>query len=872
MTRKTFIPRTVVSLSIAALFALPYTVAQSQNDAAQTEKKLPSVPVVGVTPIEGLEVPINQVPSNVQILTAKDIEQQGITNVADLLNNNLGSVTVTNAPGNPYQNDISYRGFQATSLLGAPVGISVYFDGIRMNSPFGSTVNWDLIPSNAISSLSLLPGSNPVFGLNTLGGALVVNTKNGKDFEGTSATSTFGSFGRRALRAEKGWQDLEKDADYFLSANWDKQDGYRSHSSSDVQQIYGKARMRNIAHATNGELSFALVNNTLSGTQALPSSMYSNPSSAYTWPDSTENQSGFINLKLNRQLENDQLLAGNIYYQKTRSKSTNSNLEFDDGCFDSSGNLVTTATNCGPGNFSSPGTAKNTLLTAASQANVAPNGAGFARYTGDLNSSLVFGNTKEDTVGISSQWTNLAKLSGKNNSMTLGSSLNYSKISYYQETWLAQMIDFQAVINTTNPRYWSPLVNGGTPASGTNGFTLSGLIKNVNLSSKTTNLSLFFTDTLEVNEKLDVTASASYNISLINQNGANNQFLNDDGGARWTSVSGTTFINPAYVGAKSLNSGTGAISTQAAPTGLQQLGPETNSLTGSHKYHRLNPAIGFNFKPNQANNLNIFGGYSESMRAPTSVELSCADPARPCALPTGFNGDPELKAVVARTVELGMRGLLNENTLWNFAVYDTRTSNDIQFMYSGATSLGFFNNVGDTERRGFEAGIARKFDKFFLAANYGFVDAHFRSAFQNANGDDIVAGNKMPGIPNQSLKVRLAYDVNPKFLVGTNVQFVSGQYAYGDETNTNGKTPGYGIANLDLHYKVNDEFKVFCLVNNILDKSYAPYGLIGTDIYNAKVNDKFLTPAPGRAIWVGLNYSFGGKTVEKKNKANVDND
>jgi outer membrane receptor protein involved in Fe transport len=34
--------------------------------------------------------------------------------------------------------------------------------------------------------------------------------------------------------------------------------------------------------------------------------------------------------------------------------------------------------------------------------------------------------------------------------------------------------------------------------------------------------------------------------------------------------------------------------------------------------------------------LNLFGGYSESFRAPTPAELTCADPDDPCNLPNAF--------------------------------------------------------------------------------------------------------------------------------------------------------------------------------------------------------------------------------------------
>ena len=849
-------------IALAVMVALSHThIAMAEETGTEVrEKTLAPVQVIGNTPIEGLEVPVSQVPSNVQILKAQDIEQQGVIDLAELLNNNLGSVTVTNAPGNPYQNDISYRGFQATSILGSPVGLSVYFDGVRMNEAFGSNVNWDLIPMNSISSMSISPGSNPLFGLNTLGGALVVNTKNGKDNAGSSLTGLAGSFGRRAIRFENGWEDTDKDADYFISGNFDKQDGYRKYSNSDVQQLYGKARMRSIGPATNAELSFALVNNSLHGTQALPTAMYDNPRSAYTAPDSTNNLSGFLNLKLKRQLNDAEQIAGNVYYRHTRTRSSNSNLEYDDGCFTASGLDTTCKNDFIPGT----GTAKNIYGWGTT------NPLNFQRYTDNLNSSLIEAVSKQDTLGASAQWTNLGRLGEKDNAMTLGAIASHSSISFSQDTWLARMVDYQTIADRTNPRYYF-----GDIAASSGGFTGSGLIRNVNLSAKSTNFSVFMNDTLTVNEKLDVSASAAYNITVLSQTGQNSQFLNDDGGYSWRDAENLKYYyNPNYLGAYQYRSSSPYFNSNplAAPSRngyTTAAGPHTESLDGSHTYQRLNPAVGFNFKPDPEKMLNIFGGYSESMRAPTPIELSCADPARPCALPTGFNGDPDLKAVVAHTVELGARGTWGADTLWNVAAYDTKTSNDIQFQFSSA-SRGYFANVGDTERRGLEMGVATRLDKLFLAANYGVVDARFRSAFTTAGGVNVVSGYKMPGIANQSVKLRAAYDINPRLLLGTNIRMIGGQYAYGDEDNTHSKVANYTIANLDLHYRLNDNITVFGLVNNVFDKRYSTYGLIGTNVYNATEDDKFRTPAAGRAIWLGMTYHFGGKKPETK--ARVDND
>ena len=219
---------------------------------------LPTAEVVGSTPIDSIGVPLSQFPANAQRISAKDIREQRSSNLADALNDNLGQVSVSNGSGNPYQNDVNYRGFQVSSLLGVPIGVSVYFDGVRMNEPFGSIVNWDLIPMNAMSSVNILPGSNPMFGLNTLGGALVVNTKNGKDYPGTSIDVLGGSFGRKAVSFETGGVDEAHNLDYFAAGNFDKQDGFRDHSGSEVKQLFGKARWRGNEGATQLELSAAL--------------------------------------------------------------------------------------------------------------------------------------------------------------------------------------------------------------------------------------------------------------------------------------------------------------------------------------------------------------------------------------------------------------------------------------------------------------------------------------------------------------------------------------------------------------------------------------------------------------------------------------
>jgi iron complex outermembrane receptor protein len=167
--------------SAIASTAAPLSSPASAADTASgnsTTPQLPQIVVIGNTPLQSFGLPLNQIPSNVQTVGAADLQRQQSLDMVDYLNNNFSGITVSESDGNPFQIDVYYHGFTASPLLGTPEGLSVYVDGVRVNESFGDTVNWDLIPEYAINTVSLISGSNPVFGLNTLGGALSVRTKN----------------------------------------------------------------------------------------------------------------------------------------------------------------------------------------------------------------------------------------------------------------------------------------------------------------------------------------------------------------------------------------------------------------------------------------------------------------------------------------------------------------------------------------------------------------------------------------------------------------------------------------------------------------------------------------------------------------------
>src|SRR5581483_55609 len=129
--------------------------------------------------------------------------------------------------------------------------------------------NWDLIPTSAISTITLIPGSNPAFGLNTLGGSLSIQTKSGFQYPGFGAQAYGGSFGRRAAEAEAGGS--RGGFDYFLTGDWFREDGWRDSSPSKLGQLFGKAGWED--ERSDFDLSYAWAHTDLAGNGFTPQSM-----------------------------------------------------------------------------------------------------------------------------------------------------------------------------------------------------------------------------------------------------------------------------------------------------------------------------------------------------------------------------------------------------------------------------------------------------------------------------------------------------------------------------------------------------------------------------------------------------------------------
>ena len=188
-----------------------------------------------MTPVKGSEISLDKVPGSVSVVSSAEIQNGGSPALQDALQQYVPGAIVSDVTGNPFSVDVQYRGYSASPVEGTPQGLAVYQNGVRINEVFGDTVNWDLIPSNAINSVALVSG-NPLYGLNALGGALNISLKDGFSYHGVESDTRAGSWGRfqEAIQAGKQVDNFAA----YVAVEDIRDNGWRQFSPSDVKRMY----------------------------------------------------------------------------------------------------------------------------------------------------------------------------------------------------------------------------------------------------------------------------------------------------------------------------------------------------------------------------------------------------------------------------------------------------------------------------------------------------------------------------------------------------------------------------------------------------------------------------------------------------------
>ncbi|NDC09479.1 MAG: TonB-dependent receptor [Oxalobacteraceae bacterium] len=799
------------------------------------DKALPAVTVIAPVPVPGVEQPLRELSGNYQTISGEQIRSSQVFNISEFLNRDLGSVHVNDIQGNPFQVDLNYRGFTASPLLGTSQGLSVYVDGVRMNQPFGDVVSWDLIPKNAIRSVTLVPGSNPLFGLNTLGGAISMQTKSGLSNPGGSGQVTAGSFGRNTQEFEYGGSN-DNGLNWFISGAHFQENGWRVASPTQVTQLFNRTGWKDARNDI--ALTISVADSAMTGNGLQEQRMLAKDyRSVYTKPDETGHRALALNLIGKHEVNDSLTVSGNAYYRYLKTSTFNGDI--NEGSLDQNVYLSSTSTDRSQLTDyklpTSSETSANTpfpYLRCIAQARL--NDEPGEKCNGLINRT----STKQHNFGFSSQFTLLQQWMGKTNQFVGGAGYDGSTARFSQSTQIGYLNPDRSI---TGIPYYADGVTGGD----VDGIPFDN---RVNLRGRTDTFSLFATDTLEMNERTFVTASARYNLTKVNN---------------------TDYITP-----------TGA-----------------DSLSGVHQYQRLNPSVGVSYIASQT--LTTYAGYSEGSRAPTPIELGCANPDNPCKLPNSMAGDPPLRQIVAKTFEAGLRGQLSSSTNWTAGVFRTTSHDDILFVAAPIQqSFGYFKNFGETRRQGIELGVDTNSQKWTLSTKYTYIDATFQSeaevggtgnssnnAGNGLEGEiDIKKGNKIPLIPEHMLKARADHQIDDKWGVGVSMIAMAGVYARGNENNEHqrggrylgeGKTDAYALFNLNARYKPEEKITLFIQVNNLFDTRYYTSAQLGPTGFDANGNfvarpylgvgsptkypvtqATFYAPGAPRAIWIGMRYEF----------------
>ncbi len=262
--------------------------AAPQEQPPPSEAATPSETEQGVplTPVKGSEIPLEKVPSAVAQVTSGEIERSGSPAIEQAIQQNVPGAIISDVNGNPFAADIQYRGFTASPVEGTPQGLAVYQNGVRINEVFGDTLNWDLIPSTAINSITVVSG-NPLYGLNALGGALNITMKDGFGFQGVESDTRAGSYGRFQEFLQLGKQVDNFAAYAAVEGIWD--DGWRYFSPSEVRRAYFDLGVKD--KDTELHINFTGAENALGVVGPTPVQLLAEDYSAvYTNPQTTVNQ------------------------------------------------------------------------------------------------------------------------------------------------------------------------------------------------------------------------------------------------------------------------------------------------------------------------------------------------------------------------------------------------------------------------------------------------------------------------------------------------------------------------------------------------------------------------------------------------------
>jgi iron complex outermembrane receptor protein len=437
---------------------------------------LPGVEVIAASPLPGLGIDRDKVPSNAYSLPAPDITTEGPASFTTQLNQGIGSVNIDDNQGNPFQPDVFYRGFDGSPVLGTPIGIAVYQNGVRLNEPFGDNINWDLIPNFAINRSSIIP-TNPIYGLNALGGAFVLEMKNGFNYNsGGEADFAGGSFGQNQVTMQYGRQIGNIGA--YIGGNIFNDGGFRKLSPGHVRQLYADIG----AESEHGSLHFSFTgaNNSLTGIGPTPIQLVDiDRSAVFTSPQNFRNTLLMPVLNASYNVSDTLSLQANFYYRSATRKVANGNTTDARPCEDPT--LLCLNDDTTP-----------LIDTAGAQVPSSVFGGG---TPGELDNNSI--NSQGLGGSLQSTWTQ--PLFDRDNHLIFGASLDHAGVSFNSTSDLGVIDPATLVVSGLGIFINQP----------------DGSLGPISLNTTNSYYGVYASDTFNVTPALAVTVGGRYNIAVI---------------------------------------------------------------------------------------------------------------------------------------------------------------------------------------------------------------------------------------------------------------------------------------------------------------------------------------------------------------------
>ncbi|WP_439543247.1 TonB-dependent receptor [Hyphomicrobium sp.] len=768
---------------------------------------LPEAPgTVSISPLPGSEVPIEKIPRGVTSLSSADINREHSVIPQDFLNSRVPGVTVDDLQGNSFQTGIQYRGFEASPVNGLPQGLAVYQNGVRINEAFGDTVNWDFIPENAISDLAIM-GSNPIFGLNAIGGSLAVTMKDGFAYQGGEVDTRFGSFGRRQVATEAG----AKSGAFALYGAFEgiNDDGFRDFSDAEVRRGYADLGVK----TDNAEFHFNFTgaDNYVGVTAAVPPELLAfGDKRTFTSPQTTFNDMQMYSLNGTVKATNTLTFSGVTYLRRFNQKHDDGNIaEFDEcaggvGLCTEDGEQIFAADNPG-----------------------VPIDVDAFEALGPLGS---IDRTSQNAkgYGVALQATETSRLFGLGNTFVIGSSYDRGEVDYTASSQLGTFLP-RFVVAPTGP------LLGGTPT-----------IEPRMLSTTNDYFGVYAVDTLDLTNQLSLTLGGRFNHARIQIENEGAPFLDTLNGIneynRFNPSAGLT-----YKFNKGLSAYGGYSEANRAPTASEIACSDPENPCIIESALASDPPLeqvvsktweaGLRGEQYFQSGLEKFEWSLGVFRSDNSDDIiQIADSQQGRGYFANF-GDTRRQGFEAAVSYRAQR----------FFTYASYAFIDATFESAGI--IPSENNPASEE-----CPVTDPVDPGEEEPTCVFVSP----------------GDRLPGVPRHRFKAGFDYWITPKWVFGADLISASNQIFYGDEGNDNTPLAGYYRINLHSSYNVTDNIQVYGLIENLTDQRYGIYGTyINVEAANgAAAADPSLPPDPfaegnARTITPAIPFAaYGGVKIK----------